>query len=212
VTVEVLFARHGNTFAPGDKVTWVGRDDDLPLVASGIAQAETLAAALKRLRFAPAAVYCAGLRRTSGYARRVAEGTGAPAPVVDRRLDEIAYGAWAGRSSEEIAADPKARALLDAWNARDAWPEGAGWLSTREEIENNARGFIGERLRRAGAPARVLVVGSNGILRFFPRLLAAKAPEPTPASFAMKTGRVGLIVLDGAKAALRYWNRDPAEL
>ena len=33
--IELLLVRHGNTFAPGDRVVWVGKGQDLPLVESG---------------------------------------------------------------------------------------------------------------------------------------------------------------------------------
>ena len=43
--VELLLVRHGNTFGPGDAVTWVGAREDLPLVESGEAQARMRASA-----------------------------------------------------------------------------------------------------------------------------------------------------------------------
>ena len=46
--MDILFARHGNTFGPGDKVVWVGRETDLPLVEKGLAQAEAAGQALVR--------------------------------------------------------------------------------------------------------------------------------------------------------------------
>ena len=45
--IELLLVRHGNTFSPGDRVSWVGRGEDLPLVESGRAQASALGATLR---------------------------------------------------------------------------------------------------------------------------------------------------------------------
>ena len=43
--MKLILARHGNTFGPQDKVTWVGSTNDLPLVEEGLAQAQRFGAA-----------------------------------------------------------------------------------------------------------------------------------------------------------------------
>ena len=53
--MKLYLIRHGNTFAPGDKVTWVGSQNDLPLVESGIQQAQTLSSALQKQNIIPKA-------------------------------------------------------------------------------------------------------------------------------------------------------------
>lgn len=211
---EIVFARHGNTFAPGEKAVWVGRESDPPLVEKGLEQARCVAEALARRGFLPGAVYCGTLKRTRVFAQIVAEGlAGAPAPLADARLDEIHYGSWAGLTSEEIAARFDSRAALDAWNERDAWPAGAGWESTRDEIFNNIRSFIAERVATAGAPERLLVVSSNGILRFFPRLLGAReGASPLPRSCQMRTGHVGRVVAADGGLVIERWNVEPGLL
>ena len=197
--MTLLFARHGNTFDPGDKVVWVGRETDLPLVAKGLAQAEQLAAAIERRGWRPDAIYCASLQRTRRTAEIVAERLGL-APVVDGRLDELDYGSWAGRSNDEIlAADPSAAAAMEAWNKRDEWPEQAGWVSRKEPVMAALRSFAAERLAGQASP---LVVSSNGILRFLPRLLLT---GELPASFKMRTGHLG--VIEGG--ALLGWDLPP---
>ncbi|MBI4184842.1 MAG: histidine phosphatase family protein [Proteobacteria bacterium] len=212
--MRLVFARHGNTFAPGDRVVWVGRRTDLPLVARGEEQAREAAAGLARAGFVPDAVYCASLRRTRGFAEIVAGAlAGAPDPIVDDRLDEIDYGAWEGLTAEEVAARPGGGDMLAAWVGSDAWPEGAGWRSTREEVSARVRGFIAERLGGAAGPSRVLVVGSNGVLRFFPRLLdAAPPPAGAPASYQLKTGHLGLVAGEGGRFRIERWNVSPASL
>jgi broad specificity phosphatase PhoE len=210
VSQLLLFARHGNTFDPGDKVVWVGRESDLPLVAKGLEQAERLAAALRGRGWIPDAIYCASLRRTRRTAQIVAETLGLPAPAVDERLDELDYGGWAGRSNDEIvAADPAAAAAMAGWNQRDQWPENAGWGSRRGEIMAGLAGFAAECLGPA-RHARPLVVSSNGILRFLPRLLLAES-ERLP-SFKMKTGHCGVIRRAGETASLAGWDLPPDSL
>lgn len=205
---QLLFARHGNTFGPGDKVVWVGRETDLPLVEKGLEQAASAAEALKRKGLVPDAIYCASLQRTRRFAAIVAESLGLAEPVIDARLDELDYGAWAGRTNDEIlAADPGAAASMEAWNGSDSWPEGAGWVSRRETVLAGLESFAAERLA-PGPHLRPLVVSSNGILRFLPRLLLEKTSQLP--SFKMRTGHLGLIERDEGSAQLRAWDK-PAE-
>jgi broad specificity phosphatase PhoE len=205
----LLFARHGNTFDPGDKVVWVGRESDLPLVAKGEQQARELAAALARQGWRPGIVYCASLRRTRRTADIVAESLSLPAPIVDPRLDELDYGAWAGRSNEEIlAADPANPAMMAAWNERDQWPEAAGWGSRRNEVMAAIESFVADRLAPGGQELP-LVVSSNGVLRFLPRFLLAPAAQLP--SFKMRTGHLGIIER-GPDAKLIGWDLAPEAL
>lgn len=201
---ELLFARHGNTFGPGDKVVWVGRETDLPLVERGLEQAAAAAEALRRKGLVPDAIYCASLQRTRRFAAIVAETLGLAEPIVDHRLDELDYGRWAGRSNDEIlAADPAAASAMEAWNSGDAWPEGAGWVSKRETVMAGLESYAAERLA-PDAHARPLTVSSNGILRFLPRLLLETVAQLP--SFKMRTGHLGLIERDQGGTRLRAWD------
>ena len=204
MTQSLLFARHGNTFGPGDKVVWVGRETDLPLVEKGLEQAAAAAQALRRKGLIPDAIYCASLQRTRRFATIVADALGLAEPVVDRRLDELDYGSWAGRSNDEIlAASPGAAAAMEAWNAGDVWPEGAGWVSDRKTVLAGLESYAAERLA-SGVHDRPLTVSSNGILRFLPRLLLETVTQLP--SFKMRTGHLGLIERNQGSAHLRIWD------
>ena len=201
---HLLFARHGNTFGPGDKVVWVGRETDLPLVEKGLEQAAAAAEALRRKGLIPDAIYCASLQRTRRFAAIVAATLGLAEPVIDSRLDELDYGSWAGRSNDEIlAADPAAAAAMEAWNASDSWPERAGWVSRRETVLAALESYAADRLA-PGAHVRPLTVSSNGTLRFLPRLMLEKAVQLP--SFKMRTGHLGLIERGEGSAQLRAWD------
>jgi broad specificity phosphatase PhoE len=207
---ELVFARHGNTFGPGDRVVWVGRESDLPLVEKGLAQAAAAAEALARHGLVPDVVYAASLKRTRRFAEIVAETLGLKAPIVDPRLDEVDYGAWAGRTNDEIAAQgPDAVAAMEAWGSCDAWPAEAGWASRQADILADIRGFAAACLA-PGRHRRPLVVSSNGILRFLPRILLPEAAHR--ATFKMGTGHLGIVERDGAEMRLRCWDAKPAEL
>jgi probable phosphoglycerate mutase len=201
---QLIFARHGNTFGPGDKVVWVGRETDLPLVEKGLEQAAAAAEAFRRKSLVPDAIYCASLQRTRRFATIVAETLGLAEPVIDPRLDELDYGSWAGRGNDEIlAADPGAAAAMEAWNSGDVWPEGAGWVSRKETMLAGLESYAAERLA-PGVHVRPLTVSSNGILRFLPRLLLETVAQMP--SFKMRTGHLGLIERDQGSARLRTWD------
>ena len=203
----LLFARHGNTFGPGDKVVWVGRETDLPLVEKGLQQAAAAAAAFKRKDLIPDVIYCASLQRTRRFAEIVADALGLCTPVVDGRLDELDYGAWAGRSNDEIlAADPSVAAAMEAWNSADIWPAQAGWVSQRETVIAALREFAEDRLV-SGRHQRPLVVSSNGTLRFLPRLLLEKTAQLP--SFKMRTGHLGSIARRNGETQLGTWDSSP---
>jgi probable phosphoglycerate mutase len=208
--MEILFARHGNTFAPGDKVVWVGRETDLPLVDKGLAQAAEAAEALSRCDLVPDAIYAASLARTRRFAEIVAAALGLPEPMIDQRLDELDYGRWAGRSNDEIAAEgEKSRAAMEAWSACDRWPPAGIWASEQDEVLRALDDFVAERLGE-GRHRRPLVVSSNGILRFLPRLLLpAGAQLP---SFRMRTGHLGLVERQAGTARLCCWDVPPTQL
>jgi len=207
--VNLIFARHGNTFGPGDKVVWVGRETDLPLVARGEEQASEAAEALRSAGLVPTSVTSGTLKRTRGFAGIVRD---ALCPQVtaaqDPRLDEIDYGAWAGLSSEEIAALPGGTAMAEAWQKEDVWPEGAGWRSTQAEILDALRSFLDDVLASAKDGETRLIVSSNGTLRFVPRLLGIAEPG---VSYQMKTGHLGLVRREQGRLRLACWNAKPAE-
>jgi len=207
MTDTILFARHGNTFGPGDKVVWVGRRTDLPLVERGIEQAHEAAAALAKMGSVPTSVVSASLKRTRGFAEIVCRDLGIAEHRIDDRLDEIDYGAWEGLSSEEIVALPGGAAAQEAWQKRDVWPEQAGWRTTRSELETALAGVLAD-LQAGKGGARPLVVSSNGILRFAPGLLKA----PTEGPLQLKTGALGCVERREKAWSVRYWGLAPKDV
>ncbi len=201
---ESLFARHGNTFGPGDKVGWVGRASDLPLVERGLEQAHAAARWLRAHDLIPNLVISGTLKRTRGFAEIVAGDLGIKEHCIDSRLDEIDYGAWEGLSSDEIARLPGGAAAEEAWRTRDVWPENAGWISTEAEILGALGTLLADLAAGAGGP-RPLVVGSNGVLRFVPKLLGATVEGATQ----LKTGALGHVAREGQGWTVRGWGVTP---
>jgi probable phosphoglycerate mutase len=131
---------------------------------------------------------------------------------IDERLREIDYGLWEGKSSEEI------RALgghheLRAWNEKGEWPRSPQWTPSPETIEANAVGLAGELAAELPGERSSLLVTSNGILKFFLKLV--------PGAYEEMAARGALKVATGNCCALRhgesgwqvaFWDCEPSQL
>lgn len=207
--MQLLLARHGNTFEPDVPPVWIGVRDDRPLVARGRAQAATLADALRRLGMAPVATYCAGLQRTLAYARIVTEALGAAEPIVDERLNELDFGDWSGLTDPQVAARFGA-VQLKQWRRESRWPTAGGWGGSETGVREDVRSLTRELLARH-AEETVLLVSSNGRLRYFLTLVPGEFERRVAARrFTMRTGHLGKLIFRGGDARVAYWNVDPA--
>lgn len=213
--LDLVVARHGNTFSKGDAVTWVGRNEDPPLVAAGLAQAEDLGRQLARLGWRPARIVASSLRRTRGHAARVAAAAGwaeddlaaERALEVDPRLDEIDYGPWGGLTSAEIEARGDGAALA-AWSETAQWP--AAFAEAEDAVRARAQGFARELARSDG---EVLLVSSNGVLRYLLDLVPGElARRVAQRAFKLGTGKVGRLTYDGVDWRLHGWDLAPEAL
>jgi probable phosphoglycerate mutase len=195
----LLLARHGNTFEAGGRVVWVGARTDLPLTAKGREQAQALAAALQAVKPRIERVISGPLKRTCEHAEIVAHSLGLEVAVtIDERLREIDYGLWEGKSSEEIRAlggEPELR----AWNERGEWPRSPQWAPPPETIEANAVGLACELAAALPGERAALLVTSNGILKFFLKLV--------PGAFEEMAARGALKAATGNCCALRHSQR-----
>lgn len=208
--MRLILARHGNTFGPDDKVSWVGSRNDLPLVASGIAQAQGAASALASIKID--AVYCAPLRRTVEFALIVAEAQNEPPPIIeDNRLTELDYGTWSGLTDDEIKETYGANTLSD-WTEKSIFPQNCGWPA-RDEVIAQVLDFVAAVRAKYPQNANILAVSSNGRLRFFLKLIEGEfARRRTEKTFKVGTGRLGLIELSDEGDSVLLWNGKPDEL
>jgi len=208
----LILARHGNTFEKGDKVVWVGARTDLPLTAKGREQAAALAAALQPVRPRIERIVCGPLKRTREHAEIVAGKLALPMPIADERLREIDYGLWEAKSSEEIQGFGGGLELA-AWNERGEWPQTPGWSPSPGVIAANVAQLAGECAATLEEGDAALLVTSNGILKFFLKLV--------PGAFEDMAARGALKVATGHACALRhsergwevvFWDREPSQL
>jgi broad specificity phosphatase PhoE len=158
---------------------------------------------LRAAGLVPPALISGGLKRTRRTAAIIAERLGLPQPKADSRLDEIDYGSWEGLPNAEVDARGGAEAQI-AWNERDSWPAGAGWLPDEAGLKARLASFVADW---TASPDPAMVVTSSGILRFLARLLLPEAAWDRP-SFKMRTGRVGII----EDRRLVRWDAGPGEI
>jgi broad specificity phosphatase PhoE len=203
--MRLILARHGNTFEAGETPVWVGAREDYPLTAKGEEQSRAIGAALSDAGILPARIIAGPLKRTREGAALAARACGfAGAVEIDERLKEIDYGVWGGRSDADIAAEWGAGAI-EAWRERSVVPDGAGWSPDPRTIEAHAMAVLGALAQNPGGD--VLLISSNGILRYFHRLIAGAGAPPEDAK--VKTGHMGAARLTGGVWRLEFWNLTP---
>jgi broad specificity phosphatase PhoE len=191
---RLYVVRHGNTFDSGDVVTRVGGRTDLPLSASGRAQAEALGRHFAGTVFASAR--SGPLKRTRETARAILAGrTDAPELTTDLFLREIDYGPDENRPEDEVVARI-GKAALEAWERDSVVPD--GWRVDTAALVGNWQETFAE-LR--DQPGNHLIVTSNGIARF-----ALHAAEATRADAKLSTAAWGVLVLDGETVRVEAWN------
>lgn len=197
MTARLFIVRHGNTFDKGDVVTRVGGRTDLPLSASGRAQAEALARHFTTIPFVTALT--GPLKRTRETASAILAAQSAPADLETKLfLREIDYGPDENRPEEEVVARI-GKSALDAWE-RDFVPP-PGWRVDPAAITGNWQEMFHDLRDEQGAH---LIVTSNGIARF---ALAAVGVRRDDAK--LPTGGYGIIELNPDPVVVDWGVRPP---
>ena len=200
----LYIVRHGNTFEAGDPPRRIGARTDLPLTASGIAQAEALGGHFARRGIHFARALSSPLRRTRATAEAILARQ--PHPLVIETADflvEIDHGPDENQL-EEVVLARIGRAALDLWEA-EAVPPG-GWEVRPVWRRAQWLGFV-EELTVAHRDDAVLLVTSNGAGRF---ALSAFGLQPGGNGGKFRTGSYGVIEAGlGGKFRLLEWNTRP---
>ncbi len=205
--MRLVLARHGNTFGPGDTPVWVGAREDLPLTDTGEAQSRRIGEALRDAAIVPARIVSGPLKRTFHGAQIAANACGFDGTIeIDERLKEIDYGLWGGKSDAEIAAQWGEAAIHD-WRERSIVPDGASWTPPPEILAANARAVCASLVSQASKDDTVLVISSNGILRYFHAVVGGQPDRPEDSK--MKTGHFAVAFHNGRRFALTCWNCAP---
>lgn len=189
MTTRIIIARHGNTFTKEQTPLRVGGRTDLPLVETE--RGANVGKYLKMRGLIPSIVYAAPLKRTLETARLAIAALDKDIPLkADSRFTEIDYGPDEAKPEEEVIARIGQEAM-DKWNAEAIVPD--GWNVSVDGIIKAWKDFADEVLRDY-KNKNVMLVSSNGIIRFAPHLTGdfAKFTE----EFDIKVGTGGVCVLE----------------
>lgn len=209
--MEIFLARHGNTFENSSEAYWAGCQQDIPLTKRGREQAEQLARYLLRSSSFPDYVFTSELKRTKSFAKILLHSMSLPIePIVDPRLNEIDYGSWGGLTSEQLRQKGLGQ-LVENWQERSQWPAEGQWQNTEQEILERTAEFTMDLQRSFRRAKRVLVVSSNGILRYFLKLADQEFERRAhDGRFTVGTGNLCKISSsEEGKHRVIFWNVDP---
>lgn len=203
---KLFIVRHGNTFGPGEAPRRVGKSTDLPLVASGLAQADALGRHFGSLGVNFESVWCSPLLRTRQTAVALLAHLDAVPPIQDDGLlIEVDHGPDENRPESEVVAR-LGKSVLDAWEEQAREPPGwtvdghvrlAGWRTRLAELADTE-------------PGHSLCVTSNGAARF---ALIASDLRPM-AGLKLATGAYGVLACNRGQTGalevrLESWNVKP---
>ena len=203
--MRLILARHGNTFEKDEDPVWVGANEDMPLTSFGCEQAEKISACLTRNKIKPAAIYTAGLQRTKKSAEIIAKKFELT-PIVDERLREINYADWGGKTNQEIA-DLYGPEMLKLWTEQSIIPPQSNWQPDLQAIRDETRSLVEMLAAKYDAGADILIVSSNGRLRYYLDLIpGAFNLRVEEKNFKMATGNLSCINL-AEENKIIFWNQ-----
>ncbi|MBV8604108.1 MAG: histidine phosphatase family protein [Pelomonas sp.] len=200
MSTRLFVIRHGET--DWNRAGRIQGFTDIPLNATGLAQAERVGAALAGEPLA--AIYCSDLQRARQTAAAISVRTGTPL-IEDAGLRERGFGYFEGHSWDEIAARwPEAS---QRWRQREpAFAPGDG-----ESLEVFYARCVGalERIARAhaGGDATVAVVAHGGVLDCFYRA-ATRVALQAPRAWALGNATLNRLLWTGEGFTLVGWNDD----
>ena len=208
MVTRIIIARHGNTFTKDQTPRRVGAGTDLPLVETE--RGTNIGKYLKMRTLIPVAVFAAPLKRTTETARLAIAALDKDIPLIaDGRFTEIDYGPDEAKTEEEVIARIGQEAM-DAWNANAVVPQ--GWNVSVEAIIQAWKDFAHE-VEQNYADKTVLVVSSNGIIRFAPYLTGNF--EEFCQNFNIKVGTGSVCVLEKEKDdefwTVKEWGTKPKD-
>jgi broad specificity phosphatase PhoE len=210
--MNLILARHGNTFLASEPAYYVGSQQDLPLVPFGIEQATAIGHDLAQQHGHLAAVYSGPLNRMRSTAQFALEAMHSPLPVhIDERLNELDYGLWSGLTSQEVRqrfGDEE----YEAWERQSQWPKLGEWPESEQSVTARITAFAQDLTQRYTQDDTILVVASNGCLRYFLKLIPGAFEEKVQhRQLKIGTGHLCHFQYQNDAWTLHYWNRAPGE-
>lgn len=208
MTTTLLIARHGNTFGPTDTVTRVGITD-LPLVESGIKQAQLLGNYLKNHDLVPDVIFTSQLKRAIQTASEAQAAMNTHLPMESLSIfNEIDYGPDENLPESQVVARIGEKAL-HAWETEGTVPN--GWKVNPADLIKNWQDFAG-MLKKHHPGKKCLLVTSNGIARFSPYLTGDFKKFCTQFNIKLSTGAFSILEnqSDSKLWQCQHWNIKPS--
>ena len=156
--LTIYLLRHGQTQWNAEGGKYLGRTD-LPLTDIGLRQAQDAAQQLAGISFT--AVYSSPLQRALHTAQIAGGGA---AVVTDDRLVETDFGAWEGKTKDELTMqDP---AILSSWEDDPSKTKAGGTGETALNVLTRVNDFF-NFVQQRHKEGNILVVAHNGVNRFY---------------------------------------------
>ncbi|CCB89420.1 histidine phosphatase family protein [Simkania negevensis] len=203
----LIIVRHGNTFEKGETPRRVGGRTDIPLVSSGVYQAQCIGRYLQKMNISLDAVYSSPLLRTRKSADIILEVLGSNTSVIPLEIfKEIDYGPDENQTEEKVISRIGVRAI-EAWNQHAKVPE--GWNAHPDAIISNWKVFAKE-MREKYPTGTILVTTSNGILRFSPHITGIFAAFAQKYPIKVSTGALCIFKYLHDRWTITEWNLKPS--
>ena len=221
MTTRILIARHGNTFTKDQIPTRVGRRTDLPLVEEE--RSRNLGKYIKAQNLLPTVVFAAPLKRTMQTSKLAIEEMQTNVELLpNNQFLEIDYGPDENKTEAEVrlrlgknqvikngelpdnytvgALQEKGKQIIELWNKQALVPD--GWLVTPAQLIKNWLDFAA-MIERSYQNQTVMVVSSNGIIRFAPYI--TQDFNKFIATYDIKVATGSLSVFEKSANA-QYWD------
>lgn len=205
---RIIIARHGNTFTKDQTPTRVGGRTDLPLVESE--RGTNVGKYLKFKNIIPDVVFAAPLKRTTETAKLAVAALGLDLPVVPNdEFTEVDYGPDENKTEDQVIARIGEEAIR-LWNEQAIVPD--GWKVSVDGLINTWQKFAAE-VEENYAGKNVLLVSSNGVIRFAPYLTGNFEAFAKEHDLKVGTGSVCIFEKeDGKQWVCSEWNTKPAKV
>ena len=185
MTTRIIIARHGNTFTKEQTPTRVGGRTDLPLVESE--RGTNLGRYLKAVNLLPDYVFAAPLKRTLETARLAVDAAGIDTPLqIIEDFREVDYGPDENKTEDEVIARI-GKDAIDRWNQDAIVPD--GWKVDPQQLIDTWLKW-GQKVEQDFKDKNVMIVSSNGVIRFAPYLTGDFAAFSAEHDIKVGTGSV----------------------
>ncbi len=216
---RLIIARHGNTFTASQTPTRVGAKTDLELVEEE--RARGIGKYLKQQGIIPDKIFAAPLKRTMQTARLALEELALPLNVTPfDGFTEIDYGVDENKTEERVIdrigrqtlldkgitspsleeIEKSGKEVIELWNTEAILP--TGWQADVPQIIQVWKDFS----NAIQEEETILVVSSNGIIRFAPHILSNYKTFYQNNDIKVATGAVCLFENQANQWQCAQWN------